>query len=386
MNGKERILCALSGERPDRVPFVPNLWQWFYVNQERHTLPEDLQQLPGPVEALRAMGADVMSKFDGKVLVERLSSCRVTVSFEDDGGEKPAWTSFTSFSGGNVRKETLDTPHGVLTHTWQYKPQTGAPFEAEHWWKDFDREYPAVRAWLEDGDWEVPRDALERGLKHVGDDGIIVFQLPPTPLKKFHWLAGAELATLFLIDHPGPMHDLARVQEEKALAVLEQAVDVDGVWVLEWPENLDSLFYTPRLFREFCLPVMRKSAQMVHARGKYLFAHACGRLKALGPLILEAGIDCVEGQAHPPIGDWRLDEARALSERLILCGGMTAIEQEWAGPATDMRIDRYVRDLFASLGDRRRFLFASGCNTSPHTPAENLVAFRDAAWKYGRFD
>ena len=108
---------------------------------------------------------------------------------------------------------------------------------------------------------------------------------------------------------------------------LEEAVDLDGVQVFEWPENLDSLFYSPALFREFCLPVMRRAARMIHARGKYMFAHACGRLKALAPLILEAELDCVEGQAHPPIGDWRLDEARALSKRLIVCGGMTAQEQ-----------------------------------------------------------
>ena len=162
-------------------------------------------------------------------------------------------------------------------------------------------------------------------------------------------------------------------------------MDLDGVWAFEWPENLDSLFYSPALFREFCLPAMRQAARIVHARGKYLFAHACGRLKVLAPLIVEAELDCVEGQAHPPLGDWRLDEARALSDRLIVCGGMTAHEQEWSGPGAAMRIERHVRDLFASLGDRRRFLFASGCNTSPRTPFANLLAFRDAALKHGQF-
>ena len=44
-----------------------------------------------------------------------------------------------------------------------------------------------------------------------------------------------------------------------------------------------------------------------------------------------------------------------------------------------------VRDLFASLGDRSSFLFASGCNTSPRTPFANLLAFRDAAFKHGQF-
>jgi len=83
------------------------------------------------------------------------------------------------------------------------------------------------------------------------------------------------------------------------MAALEQVVDLEGVHVFEFPENLDSLFYSPPLFREFCLPVMQRAARMVHQRGKHLFA--------------------------------------------------------------------------------------SGCNTSPAMPFANLRAFRDAAWKYGRF-
>jgi uroporphyrinogen-III decarboxylase len=138
------------------------------------------------------------------------------------------------------------------------------------------------------------------------------------------------------------------------------------------------------LFRAFCLPTIQKVAQMVHARGKYLFLHACGQLKALASLFLEAELDCVEGQAPPPMGDWPLHETRALSERLIVCGGMAAPQQELAGPRTREQIDAYVRDLFASMGDKRRFLFGSSCNTSPMTPYENLLAFRDAAWKYGQ--
>lgn len=79
------------------------------------------------------------------------------------------------------------------------------------------------------------------------------------------------------------------------------------------------------------------------------------------------------------VGHQLLFEARALSDRSILCGGMTANEQKWSGPRTAERIDRFVRDFFSSLGDRRRFLFATGCNHAPHTPCEDLIALRDAA-------
>ena len=209
-------------------------------------------------------------------------------------------------------------------------------------------------------------------------------QLLPTPLKRFHWLAGQENATFFISDHPEEMLELARIHERKSLEYLEEIVDLDDVWVFEVADNVDSAFYPPYWFKEFCSPVLKKAADIIHARGKYLFLHACGHLKALGPLFLESKLDCVEGQAPPPIGDWYLHEARVLSDQLIVCGGMAAPEQELTGPDRAERLDAYVREVFASMGDKRRFLFGSSCNTSPLTPYENLLAFRDAAWKYGR--
>jgi hypothetical protein len=37
MTGKERLLATLAGERADRVPFVPNIWQWFHVHRDAGT-------------------------------------------------------------------------------------------------------------------------------------------------------------------------------------------------------------------------------------------------------------------------------------------------------------------------------------------------------------
>jgi len=275
---------------------------------------------------------------------------------------------------------------GTLTHEWKYQAETGAPFETEHWWKDFDAEYKLIRYWMEDTEWNYDQSALEEGLARIGKDGTIIFQLLPSPLKQFHWLAGQENASYFIIDHPEEMRTLARIHEVKSLEFLEKVIDLDDVWIFEVADNLDSAFYPPYWFKEFCVPVLRKMAQMIHARGKYLFIHACGHLKALAPQFLEAEIDCVEGQAPPPIGDWYLHEARALSDELIVCGGMAATEQELRGPDTHKRLEEYVKILFDSMGDKRRFMFGSSCNTSPATPIENLLAFRDAARKYGNLN
>jgi hypothetical protein len=46
----------------------------------------------------------------------------------------------------------------------------------------------------------------------------------------------------------------------------------------------------------------------------------------------------------------------------------------------------YTRTLFESMGDKRHFIYASSCMTSPLTPWENLVYLRDAAREHGRLD
>ena len=387
MNGRERILAALAGETPDRVPFAPNIWQWYHANDYTGTLPEAVRGLGSPVAVLRHLRADIFSKFDSPRPQPVYGDGRY--DFEFAGGlptGKAPWSSFgdDTFAGGIIRRESIQTPFGTLARAWEYRAETGAPFETAHWWKDFDTEYAAVRHWLKHTDWRLDREALRAGLANVGEEGTIIFELLPSPLKQFHWLAGQVNASYFIMDHPREMDELAQIWAEKSLAYLDTVVDLPGISVYEVADNLDSLFYPPRWFKHFCVPVLSVMAEMIHARGKYLFVHACGKLKALAPLYLEAGLDCVEGQAPPPIGDWPLHEARALSEKLIVCGGMAAPEQELTGPDAGARIDAYVRDLFASMGDKERFIFASSCNTSPRTPYANLVAFRDAARNYGR--
>ncbi|MCP4166337.1 MAG: hypothetical protein GY759_10640 [Chloroflexi bacterium] len=380
MSGRDRILSTLTGEKPDRVPFVPNIWQWFYVNQYNQTLPSDLLACQDPVDVLRTMDADIFSKFDGIVDRVMYRNCRHTVTFEGGlpSGRSP-WASFTTFDAGLIRKDRIETPHGVLSHVWEYRETSGAPFESKHWFEDFESEYPAIRFLLENIDIELKRDLLANNVAKIGEDGVILLQLLPTPLKQFHWLAGQEKATFFLIDHPTEMQELARIWEQKSLAWLEQVVDIPDIVIFEVPDNLDSFFYPPYWYEAFCMPILKRQAGMIHARGKYLFQHACGHLKALAPLIIQSGLDCVEGQAAPPLGDWHLHEARALSERLIICGGMAAPQQELTAADAQAQIDRHVHDLFLSMGDKRRFFFGSSCNTSPQTPYENLLAFRDAA-------
>jgi len=384
MTGRERILHAFRGEAADRVPFAPNIYQWFHVHHANGTLPAELEGAGHPFDALRSLGADILARWD------TMAATRETYSGgefrEDYTGDcaRERWmvTCFNRFPPrANQCRRSFTSPCGVLTSTWTYSQEAQADFQSEYWWKSWD-DYARIRYLLEAREYAFDAAEFRRWVARVGDDGLVTVHITQSPLKTFHWLAGAQNSTFFLADHPAEMLQLAKIHEEKALALLETIADLPEAELFMSLENLDSQFYSPRLYDQYCRSFFSRAAEIIHSRGKFFLVHACGRNRALLPLAGPSGIDCLEGLAPPPMGDVDLSQARRLAgnERFIVNGGMDAHHLEAQGGAG---IEAYTRELFASLGNKRRFIFASSCATPPSAPWRNLVRFRDAARQYG---
>jgi len=387
MTGKQRILAAFHGERPDTVPFCPNLYYWFYNRLATGTLPPALEGALHPFDALRVLGADILARWDTEHATREVYTAG---EFNEEySGEsahtRPLVTAFNCYPPHtSQRRRRFATPYGTLTQTWTLTEQAGADFESEHWWKDWS-EYPAIRFLLESRDYAFDAAEFHRWVERAGDDGVMMAHITQSPLKALHWLAGPENASLFLADHPEEMQALARIHEEKALRLLESMADNPDAQVFMSLDNLDSAFYPPRFYRDFCHSFFTRAAEIIHRRGKILIVHACGRNRALMPLVGEAQVDCLEGLTPPPMGNVPLAEARRMTgyDRFTVNGGMDAPHLEIAEDS-ESRLHEYVRELFASMGDKRHFIFASSCTTPLPTPWENLAYFRDAAREYGR--
>ncbi len=303
----------------------------------------------------------------------------------DSRFDAPITTAFNIYPPHrNVRLRKFDTPHGTLTHTWKLSEEAGADFESEFWWKDWNQ-YEAIRFLLEARDYEFDRGAFRQWVERVGDDGVVMVHLTQSPLKTFHWLAGPENASLFLVDYPEQMKELARIHEQKALALLENIVDLPECEVFVSLDNLDSAFYPPYFYQDYCHPFYSKAAEIIHSRGKFFCVHACGHNKALLPHVGRSQVDCLEGVTPPPLGDVELGEVREQTgyERFTVNGGLDSSRMEVTeDPETSLH--DYTRWLFNSMGDKRHFIYASRCTPSLRTPWEHLKYARDAARTYGQ--
>ncbi|MCX6619823.1 MAG: hypothetical protein NTY38_01835, partial [Acidobacteria bacterium] len=300
---------------------------------------------------------------------------------------EPVVTAFNVYPAhAHQRRESYLTPHGELTQTWELSPEAAADFQTEHYWKDWSQ-YDAIRYMLEAREYIFDVTEFQLWVSRLGDGGIVMVPFTQSPLKTFHWLAGPGQATLFMMDHPDEMQLLAGIHTRKALALLESVVSLPDAQVFIALDDLDSVFYSPGLYRAYCDDFFRRAGEIIHRAGKYLVVHACGHGRALLPLVGRSGIDCLEGLTPPPLGNVSLAGARAHtgSPTFTVNGGMDSPHQELRDNA-ERAIHDYTRNLFSEMGDKRHFIYASSCTTSVLTPWENLKHFRDAARAYGGTD
>ena len=390
MNGRERILAAFHGETPDRVPFAPNIYQWFYVNQRQGTLPREVANATHPFDVLDVLDADILARWDAQRLAKKVVYS--DGEFHEEWGGESDWdqemvTAFNAFPPHRTKRHRFfETPYGMLTNTWEFSEIAAADYESKYWWTTWD-EYDAIRFMLEARDYVFQADVFDGLVEQVGDRGIMMADITESPLRALFWLAGNQQATMFMLDHPEEMKALAQIHEEKALAYLETFVDHPTAEVFISHDNLDAMFYAPYFYEDYCRSFFTRAADIIHSRGKILVVHACGRTKGLLPVVGESKIDCLEGVTPPPMGDVQLGEVRELVgyEPFTVNGGMDAQRQEIKVDA-EKQLHKWTRELFESMGDKRHFIYASSCNTSPLTPWENLKYFRDAAFEYGRID
>jgi uroporphyrinogen-III decarboxylase len=394
MTGRQRLHAALKGEPVDRVPFAINLWQWFYANQYWGRLPEEKRSLRTPIEFLIDLGADILTRWDGQIkgrsgLGEyvRFPNAEFTTQFSGEAPPYPLVTAFNCYTEGTRIHRQLETPHGTLTQTWRFAAESYTDFEEDPWIDDFIDQYDALRFMYEDRSYDYEMTEYERDLAAIGEHGVVMLEIPENPLKYLHWLMGPQKALLAFMDHPKQMAELCEIHTAKTVAFIQQVCQrttYDDCPLLISNDNLDAALFPPFLFDQFLHKHYRAVAEEIHRQGRLFCVHSCGNNWKLRGCIRDSGIDMMEGLTPPDLGDFPLEKARAeLGEKFIVEGGMVAHYQEMKTGAREA-IDQYTQTLFERMGDKRRFIYSSSCNTSPFTPLENIVAFRDACWKHGQ--
>jgi uroporphyrinogen-III decarboxylase len=204
---------------------------------------------------------------------------------------------------------------------------------------------------------------------------------PDTPLHQiFVHLIGYETASFLLHDYPQEMDRLLGVMLEKNEEGLALTAASPAPVILT-PDNTNADFETPKLFQKYSLPYLKKASQTLHNAGKVHVAHMCGKLKALLPLINQAGLDGIESLTPPPFADTHLWDARAALPEVCIIGGVSP--HLLVGQWSRSEIESYMTELFRRMAPGNNWILAVSDDTPANADIERFLWVSELVEKYG---
>lgn len=137
-----------------------------------------------------------------------------------------------------------------------------------------------------------------------------------------------------------------------------------------------NLLISPRLFKRFVLPGLKRNIEIGKKYGKYILLHSCGAISEAIPLLVDAGIDGLHPLQALAVGMEATRLAREFRGQIAFVGGVDT--QHLLIHATAGQIRDEVRRLKDCLGPHY-IVSPSHEAILPNVPLDNVIAMSEAA-------
>lgn len=366
MKSKERMLLALEGKKPDRLPISVHQWQKYHLDQYLDGISD--------LEAFERFGLDAQIQYFQDMGQFWVPDADFTKFNTPDWRDEP--TQVSDAPENRIVHHTVHTPGGTLTYKTRGDRKT--TWITEYLIKH-DDDIELIRKYM-----PVPPldpDPISALYDEVGDRGI---------LRGFVWgdQAGCWQHACCLMDvsdlifrcydQPDWVHALLDILAEKKLRFIETMEGAKFDLIETGGGAASSTVISPKLHEEFCLPYDRKMHDALDRLGFKVTYHTCGGTRGLEELIVANGCHVSETLAPPSVGGnqepWEF--RKKIGNRLAMIGGVDQFNVVTRGTKDQIR-DKVV-ELFQKVGSEGGYI----CCLSDHffeTPLENLQILADAA-------
>lgn len=366
MTSKDRMMCALRGEKPDRLPASVHQWQPYHLDTHMGGISD--------LEAFRMVGLDAQIQYfedmDQFWLADSDFTRMNTPQWRDEA------TVLSSRPDSRIIHHAIHTPEGVLTYKTAGDRRT--TWITEYLIKKeediflLDKYMPVP---------ELKPAPIIRKYAEVGDEGI---------LRGFVWgdqggcwqhaacLMDIQDLIMAALENPGWVHQFLRILLGKKLQFIESMKGVPFDLVETGGGSGSSTLISPRIHEDFCLPYDREMHDALHSLGFLITYHICGGSYGIEDLVAANGADVFETLAPPSVGGnqepWEFKAKTG--RRMALIGGLDQSGVLTEGSPQSIRSK--VHELFEKVGPDGGYI----CSTSDHffeTPIANLKVFAAAA-------
>jgi uroporphyrinogen decarboxylase len=341
MNSYERVMAAIRGEQPDRVPVIPAAREWC-IRQAGFTFSQVLQS-------------------PEKYVFSQYYCVR---EFEYDA----VWDLFAvhaeSEALGSRLKIGEDVPPSVIEPILQ----------------DYSKDLSRIGLPNPYKDGRLPDMlAIVRRLKELCAGRIPVLGYCQAPFRHAVMLRGLEKILRDTKKAPESLKELLEISVTGlihwGIAVAEAGADI--LCISDPTVSRDVMSRDTWL--EFGFPYLQRLAHALKRTGKPLQLHVCGDTTDRLDTFVQAGFDilCLDTKV-----DFALARQR-VGDEVCLMGNVCPFTTLLFG--TPQEVEEESRKVIEQAGLRGKLILSSGCMLSPETPPPNVRAMVQAAVKYGSY-
>lgn len=363
MNSRERFVCTMRHERPDRVPIDIGGTS---LTGMRPGCQAGLLRLLG----FSGHRPDPQERIDERILQW------AGTDFRSVGGIVNLPSTHTRVLSPHARVDCWGVRRDLVGQEWQItqSPLRGADLDAL---RSFA--WPAPR--LDEADlarWEARAQTLRDESRYV-----VVAEHPVYGILELGcWMCGYDDFFLKLAADPDFIHAFFEEVTEIQMAVIEQYYAALGPYIDLTTSGDDfggqnGPLLSPAMFETFIAPYfsarIQRTKEIAHC---YYWHHTCGSVFKLLDQIIACGVDILN-----PVQTSAADMQPALlkarfGDRLVFWGGMDV--QQFLPRAKSAEIPGHVRDLVDTLGKDGGYVMAPAHEIQDDVPPENLLAWIDA--------
>jgi uroporphyrinogen decarboxylase len=227
-----------------------------------------------------------------------------------------------------------------------------------------------------DGDLPQHLEAMKIAVDAVGKEVTVTGALT-CPFTNASFLIGTENLVRLIMKKPDAVHRLCEVSLETNLRYAKAIIDAGCT-----PSLTDAMssctVISPKQFREFSQPYLKRLIAYIHSRGKSVTLHICGKTNKIWEAMVEAGADCISIDNDADL----LEAKHLVGDRVRLMGNVKPSEILLQGSPEEVRYA--VIDCVKKAYDNPKgYIVASGCSLPTETPFENIHAMLNTVREIG---
>ncbi len=375
MTPRERMLTAMTGGIPDRVPASPDT-NWV-IPTKRTGLPFwDVFMTGKPPlwkaynDCVRYFGVDGFSHH-GFVSIPALPevSSEQEIIFEDDHKK--------------VRRTTFHCPAGTLTSENTYlidEPNTITKGFIE----DLPSQFECVRYLM--GDYEnCTFDGYKKVQEDMGDDGVVGLCVD-LPFLMIFWRQPKESSMFDYYDHRDLLDEYMKMSEHKMMTILQRIIDLDvQPDFVFFPMSGLLTLQSEEIARRYSYPALKKGTKLLKEAGIVSSLHSCGKQAITVEFAAnETDLDCIDPLEIPPMGDCNLRELKQkFGDKIALKGNLhtTDVMLRMDPEGVEAEARKCLDDAMEGGG----YILSTGDQCGRETPDENIFKLVEVCEKYGKY-